>query len=556
MAEPSSGTVTFLFTDIEGSTRLLKQLREQYGDVLAQHQRILRTVFEQAGGQVIDTQGDAFFVAFKTPKSAVAAAVAGQRGLADARWPDGIELRVRMGIHTGDATLVDNRYLGLAVHRAARICASASGGHILISQTTQNLLEDEEEELGELTFRDLGEQRLKDLDRQIRLFQLLAPGLPDERAVLEPADGDVAAARPFAGRESELAAAAQSAVGPSRRLPWARPLVLVPAAALVLGAAAVAAVALGDRKDGPAAAPRLTARSLAKVDPRTNRIVDVLQIGTAPSAIAAAGPALWVLSDVGETLTYVNTRTRETSTVGGLVAPCALAGDGRGGVWVVSNCQDTPRPRRGTITLAHAGGRRHEVDRKIRIRGLGGAIAVGAGSLWIADPAPSRLGRHYVDRIDLRTGKVSRRFPVGDTPTDVLVGEDAVWVTNFYGNSISRISLVTGQVKEVPVGYGPSALAAGGGGLWMTLEGDQAVWKLEPSGVKPTTTVAYPGGYPHDIAAGDTSVWVVAGSGRTLAHIDARSGGIVKLFRFPAEVFPNAVALAGGDVWVGVAPTD
>ena len=76
MAEPSSGTVTFLFTDIEGSTRLLKQLREQYGDVLAQHQRILRTVFEQAGGQVIDTHGDAFFVAFKMPKSAVAAAVA------------------------------------------------------------------------------------------------------------------------------------------------------------------------------------------------------------------------------------------------------------------------------------------------------------------------------------------------------------------------------------------------------------------------------------------------------------------------------------------------
>src|SRR5439155_26480504 len=103
MSERPSGTVTFLFTDIEGSTPLLRRLRERYGEVLETHGRLLRAAFEDAGGQEIDTQGDSFFVAFRRPKDAVLAAARAQRALADESWPDGVEVRVRMGIHTGEA---------------------------------------------------------------------------------------------------------------------------------------------------------------------------------------------------------------------------------------------------------------------------------------------------------------------------------------------------------------------------------------------------------------------------------------------------------------------
>jgi class 3 adenylate cyclase len=141
MAELPRGTVTFLFTDIEGSTRLLKQLGERYGAARADHHRILRAAFEEHGGQEIDTQGDAFFVAFQRAKDAVAAAAAAQRALAAHEWPDGATLRVRMGMHTGEPAVSEEGYLGLGVHRAARICSAGHGGQVLLSQATVALLE-------------------------------------------------------------------------------------------------------------------------------------------------------------------------------------------------------------------------------------------------------------------------------------------------------------------------------------------------------------------------------------------------------------------------------
>src|SRR6266508_417786 len=143
VAELPTGTVTFLFTDVEGSTALLKQLRDRYGEAMSEHQRILRAAFDEAGGREVDTQGDSFFVAFRRAKDAVAAAVTAQRALAEHRWPDGADLRVRMGIHTGEPAVGEERYLGLAVHRAARIGAAGHGGQILLSQATRELLRDD-----------------------------------------------------------------------------------------------------------------------------------------------------------------------------------------------------------------------------------------------------------------------------------------------------------------------------------------------------------------------------------------------------------------------------
>jgi predicted ATPase len=175
MADLPSGTVTFLFTDIEGSTRLLTRLRGRYAEVLAEHQRLLRAAFSEYDGREVHTEGDAFFVAFARATDAVAAAIAGQRALASERWPEGVDVRVRMGVHTGQAEVRLDDYVGLDVHRAARICAAGHGGQMLISSSTRELVADELP--SDVGLRDLGEHRLKDLDRPEHLFQMVAGDL-------------------------------------------------------------------------------------------------------------------------------------------------------------------------------------------------------------------------------------------------------------------------------------------------------------------------------------------------------------------------------------------
>ncbi len=170
------GTVTFVFTDIEGSTELLKRLGDRYAEVVAEHRRILREEFGGRGGVEMDTQGDAFFFSFARARDAVAAAVATQLRLAAHPWPDGSTLRVRMSLHTGEPVVGEEGYVGIDVVRAARICAAGHGGQVLISAATAALvgtsLPDGVRE------RDLGEHRLKDIDRPERIYQLDVDGLP------------------------------------------------------------------------------------------------------------------------------------------------------------------------------------------------------------------------------------------------------------------------------------------------------------------------------------------------------------------------------------------
>jgi predicted ATPase/class 3 adenylate cyclase len=177
MDQLPDGTVTFLFTDIEGSTRLLQRIGERYADVLGEHHRLLRAAFRAHGGREVDTQGDSFFVAFARARDAVAAAADGQRALAAHRWPDGVAVRVRMGLHTGEPISGPEAYVGVGVQRAARICAAAHGGQVLLSGATRALLEDGLPP--GMALRELGYYRLKNFDRGEPLSQLLAPGLPE-----------------------------------------------------------------------------------------------------------------------------------------------------------------------------------------------------------------------------------------------------------------------------------------------------------------------------------------------------------------------------------------
>jgi predicted ATPase/class 3 adenylate cyclase len=208
VSELPTGTVTFLFSDIEGSTRLVERLgTAEWTQVLSAHQRIIRAAI--AEGAEVKTEGDSFFVVFRQPASAVGAAVAIQRGLAVEAWPEGVEVRVRIGIHTGEGVLAPTSdYVGLDVHRAARIAAAAHGGQTLLSGATAALLGSNLEDGVEV--RDRGEHRLKDLSRPERLAELLVAGLPADFPPLRTLDAAPnnlpTQLTTFLGREREIEA--------------------------------------------------------------------------------------------------------------------------------------------------------------------------------------------------------------------------------------------------------------------------------------------------------------------------------------------------------------
>jgi class 3 adenylate cyclase len=170
-----SGTVTFVFSDIAGSTSLLKQLGDvAYGELLAVHRRLVRDIFAAHEGQEIDTQGDAFFYSFVRARQAVAAAVEVTRAHAKATWPGGVEVRVRLGLHTGEPAVGDEGYTGLDVVRASRIAATGAGGQVLVSDATRAIIAGD---LGDgVELRPLGERSLKDIDRPEPIFELVIDG--------------------------------------------------------------------------------------------------------------------------------------------------------------------------------------------------------------------------------------------------------------------------------------------------------------------------------------------------------------------------------------------
>jgi YVTN family beta-propeller protein len=521
MTDLPSGAVTFLFTDIEGSTSLVKQLRERYGDVLREHQRLLRAAFEAYGGHEVDTQGDSFFVAFSSARDALLAAVEGQRALLAHPWPGGVRIRVRMGLHTGQAIASGGRYTGLAVHRAARIGAAGHGGQILLSQATQTLLEDEEEDLS-VHLQDLGEQRLKDLDRPVRLYQAAADGLPAEfpplRADAEPAP-----------------------LEPAPRPLWRRPASIA-AAALALAALIAAATAAFVLRDG-AASVAVQPNQVAVIDPESGRVVSSVPVGTRPGPVTFGAGSVWVGNIDDRTVTRIDAGSRRALRHIPLDnrTPSGLA-FGFGAVWVAHG-------RRGQLSQIDP--QFDQVSPPIEVGGTAfgspnGVVAVDEdeGSVWAV------FGDSTLARIEPATGRVAESTRAGALPAGIAVGSGSIWVANFGDSTVTRYSAATfteAPLETITVGRQPTGIAAGHGAVWVANSADDSVRRIDPDGGDQPIPV---GKRPTAVAGGAGAVWVANTAEGTVSRIDPEANEVERTITLGNA--PSGIVFADGFLWVTV----
>jgi class 3 adenylate cyclase len=553
MLDLPSGTVTFLFTDIEGSTRLLHELRDRYGDVLEAHARLLRAAFEEHDGREIDTQGDSFFIAFKTAKDALAAAVAAQRNLAAEPWPDGIRPAVRMGMHTGEPSVAGERYLGLAVHRASRICSAAHGGQILLSGTTADLVADELP--AGMSLRTLGEHNLKDFERAERIFQVGAEGLPTEFPPLASARAseDLDA---FRGRERELAEAAEAAVVdvPVRRR-MRGPVRLASAAGIVALAVAVSVIAVLAGRGGAGdsnVSGTLPSRSVVLIDPTRNEVSDSIALDASPSLLVGRGRDLWITNAADKILLRVDARTRKVvKTIGLGMTPQAVATTADA-VWILGDGY----PSAPLVRVTPATGDVAEIARP----GCCDGVALLAGDdkrLWISANDSVTL-----QRFDTESGRLGPTICC-DVGADALaVGGDALWAVERYDQQIVRLDPDTGAIQaKVPFGASLppgrnflgtevlSAAVASEAGAWIVDSVKGQVWQIDPVQDTVVRTISVGAG-AKAIALGFGSVWVANPVTQTVLRIDPSSGRVIRRIKVAARL--AGIATAGGAVWVAV----
>ena len=506
------GTVTFLFTDIEGSTALVKRLRSAYGAVLTAHQELLREAFARHGGREIDTQGDSFFVAFGRATDAVAAAVDAQRALAAHTWPDGVEVRVRMGLHTGEPAAAADRYVGFGVHRAARIGAAAHGGQVLLSNTTRDLAEDELP--AEIGIRELGTFRLKDVDRPERLFQLEIDGLTNE----------------FAPLKAEKIAEPH----PLRR----RAIVLGALAGVIAAAVAIPIFALGQGGLGDESLDAVAGNSVAFVDPDSQQLVSEVEVGTTPTDVAVGAGAVWVTNAADGTVDRIDPETRtvrQTIRVGD--GPDGIAfGDGT--VWVTNRLS-------GTVSRIPANA--NEVTQTISVGNSPSGIAVGEGAVWVVNEDDSTLSK-----ISVETGRDTTTSRVGVRPVDVAVGAGGVWVASAGDGRVLRIDPASGNVvNTVSVGRGPTAITVGAGAVWVANNLDGTVSRIDPESMAVTATIEV-GAAPAGIAVGREAVWVASEQEGSLSRIGAAENAVSTI---SVGGRPAGVAVGADGVFVAARPT-
>ena len=537
-AQIPAGTVTFLFTDIEGSTQLVEQLGDAYGELLEQHHDLVRRALAAHGGEEIDTQGDAFFFAFRRARDAVRGAVDAQLALARADWPQGADVRVRIGIHTGEPGIAETGYHGLDVVRAARISGSAHGGQTLVSSATRDLVG---AALEDVTFEDLGEHRLKDLQQPQRIFQVVAPGLPDSFPPLET----TAAARvmTIGGREDELAAAAEAALETEeRRVRLFRRSWVIAIAGGALLAAAIAGVVIALTGGSGGAAVEVVPNSVAVVDMNDGKVVADVPIYGRPVGLAVGEDAVWVTNADDGTVSRIDPDNREVVKTIGLGADVNTVAVGFGSVWVAGGNDETlfridsrENAREATLHFGNAD--------PLRPRPVF-YVVVGQKAVWITRG-------NSVLAIDPATNEVGTLVSLPGRPIDLGAGEGNVWVT-LEDERLVRIdegSATISSTEPLP-GPGFSPLVAAGS-LWLIVYSDTPqVSEIDPGSVTQSASVSFPDSFLTGLAFGDGAVWAVDHNNGQLWTIDpatTRARPAVKLGRHPISI-----AAGDGAIWVGV----
>ena len=529
-AERPTGTVTFLFTDIEGSTRLLKELRDDYGTALSDHQRIVRDALASHEGWEIDTQGDSFFAAFRRAKDAVGAAVEAQRALAAHEWPQGTQLRVRMGMHTGEPAVGGERYVGLGVHRAARIAAAGHGGQVLVSQTTRELLRDDPPP--DVSLTDLGEHELKDMDEPERIYQLVAPGLDQEFAPLKTTAPALAA-----GREGELVEAAEDTVGAMGR-PWQQRRRLLVGVAGGVGIALALVVTLVLTR-GSAKASSVDPNNVGVVEPNSGDVSAQVPVGHAPGAIAAGANAIWVVNTSENSVSRIDpasNNVQQTIDVGGGPSGVAVGG---GSVWVTNGLDGT---------VSRIAPSTNNVSQTITVGSGPAAVAYGDGAVWVANAVEGT-----VSRVDPDSGRVLRTIPAAAGVSGIAVGFGRVWVVAPAASTLLALDPSSGAVvNRTNVGTDPSSVATGAGSVWVVNRSDGTLSQIDPGAgaVKQTIPV---GRAPAAVAVGHDAVWVASSGDGTLTKIDPVRVRVAK--RVQLSNAPEGVAAAPGGVYVSVRST-
>jgi YVTN family beta-propeller protein len=507
MSELPRGTVTFVFTDIEGSTALAKRLRDRYGEMLEQHQLLLRAAFAAHGGHEIDTQGDSFFFAFARAKDAVLAVVKAQRALIGHEWPEGGEVRVRMGLHTGEPAVGEQRYTGFGVHRAARISAAGHGGQVLLSNATRELVEDDLPE--NVAISDLGTYQLKDIDRPERLFQLAVEDLPSEFPPLKAAK----VAEPH----------------PLRR----RAILLSALAGVIAAVVAIPIFAFGGGGSGESI-EAAAGNSVGFVDPDSNRLVADVDVGRTPTHLALGEGAVWVTNADDNTVSRIDPLKKivvQTIAVGN--SPSGIT-TGNSAVWVANSLDSTvSRIDPATSTVVQT----------IPVGNGPVGIAYAAGSIWAAN-----TGDDTITMIDADSGKPTKSLPIA--ATELAFGAGTLWASERTANRVARVDPRTGSiVQTIPVGNGPADIAFGSGAAWVANSLDGTLSRIDPSTNSVAATIPTGNG-PAAVAVGARGVWVSNQFGGTLARIDPRTNQVVR--RITVGNRPQGVASSGGKVLVSV----
>ena len=508
-----SGTVTFLFTDIEGSTALLKQLGARYGEVLADHQRLLRDAFAAHGGHEIDTAGDSFFVAFRRAKDGVTSAAEAQRALAAHEWPEDVRIRVRMGLHSGEPEVGEERYVGIGVHRAARIGAIGHGGQVLLSSSTRELAEDDLPP--GVSLRDLGTVQLKDIDRPERVSQLVIEGLPNDFPRLKTHGPP-----PFYRRRGILAGAL---------------------AGVAAAAVAIPLFALG--QGGSDSRVTVAENAVAEIDPQTNSVIGQVPVGARPDSIGFGSGSLWVANLDEQTVSRIDPTSHTVSLIPVTETPTGLA-TSPGAVWVVGSTPANP-----SVTVRRIDPRFNNIAAKTRIGnvvpGGPGSVATQGDAVWVA-PSSGLLSR-----LSPQSARAVQQVDPNAGPTAVAVGAGAVWVTDSDANTVTRID-PTGLATPIPVGNGPSAIAIGAGAVWVADTLDDAIVRIDPSTRAVTNTITV-GRAPVGVTFGESSVWVANSGDGTVTRIDPVTVMPVKTIAVGGS--PHGIVVAEHRVWTTVQPS-